>query len=162
MQKNAEAGNSSAQYQLSRFYAEGAGVPKDKKLEVEWERKAAEQDHVEALGSHGIRLILTHDGVKGDFWKGYGFLYRSGALGHPQAQRILGLLFQRGSGVKKDLVMSLIWLDVAVMAGDARAKELREDVLKEATPQQVAEANRRAVAWMKRPPVERATPEGAP
>ena len=40
--------------------------------------------------------------------------------------------------------------------------KLREGVLKEATPQQVAEANRRAVAWMKRPPIERTTPEGAP
>jgi hypothetical protein len=64
--------------------------------------------------------------------------------------------------VKKDVVTSLIWLDVAVMGGDARSKELREAVITEATPQQVAEANRRAVAWMKRPPRERATPEGAP
>jgi hypothetical protein len=46
---------------------------------VEWERKAAEQDHVEALGSYATRLILTHDGVKGEFWKGYSYLYRAGA-----------------------------------------------------------------------------------
>jgi hypothetical protein len=158
----AEGGGAAAQYHLSRLYAEGAGVPRDKKLEVEWERKAAEQGHVEALGSYGWRLVVTLDGVKGDFWKGYGYLYRAGALGHVQSQRALGTLFQKGMGVKKDVVMSLIWLDVAVMAGDARAKELREDVVKEATPQQVAEANRRAVAWMKRPPIERTTPEGAP
>lgn len=162
VRRNAEAGDSSAQYQLSRYYAEGAGVPKDKALEVEWERKAAEQDHLEALGSYAIRLVLTHDGVKGDFWKGYSHLYRAGAMGHPPAQRVLGLLYGRGTGVKKDIVMSLIWLDVAVMAGDERAKELREGVLKEAAPQQVAEASRRAAAWLKRPPIERTTPEGAP
>ena len=162
VRKGAEADNATAQYQLSRFYAEGTGVPKDKRLEVEWERKAAEQGHVEALGAYAIRLLVTLDGVKGDFWKGYSYLYRAGALGHLQSQRILGMLYQKGPGVKKDVVMSLIWLDVAVMAGDARAKELREAVLEEATPQQVAEASRRAAAWMKRPPIERTTPEGAP
>jgi TPR repeat protein len=162
VRKLAESGYAVAQYQLSRFYAEGTGVPKDKQLEVEWERKAAEQDHVEALGSYANRLVLTHDGVKGDFWKGYSYLYRAGALGHVQSQRVLGLLYQKGTGVKKDVVTSLIWLDVAVMAGDAPAKRLRDAVLSEATPRQVEEANRRAIAWMKRPPKERATPEGAP
>lgn len=162
VRKSAEAGDAEAQYRLSRLYAEGRGVTKDKRLEVEWERRAAAQDHVEALGAHGWRLVVTLDGVKGDFWKGYSHLYRAGALGHVQSQRVLGMLYQKGSGVKKDLVMSLIWFDVGVMAGDARSRELREDVLGEATPEQVAEAGRRAAAWMKRPPKERTTPEGAP
>jgi TPR repeat protein len=100
--------------------------------------------------------------VKGDFWKGFSLLNRAGALGHAQSQRVLGLLYQKGTGVKKDVVMSLIWFDVAVMAGDGRAKELRGTALQEATPQQVAEAERRAAAWKKRSPKERTTPEGAP
>lgn len=163
VRQNAEAGQAMAQYQLSLLYETGdGGLPKDQKLAAQWELKAAEQGLPEALGAHGMRLALDRGGVKGDFWKGYSYLYRAGALGHLPSQRLMGLLYQDGTGVKKDVILSLIWFNVAVAAGDVRSKELREKTLSQATPRQVAEAERRASAWLKRPPMERTTPEGAP
>jgi len=64
--------------------------------------------------------------------------------------------------VKRDLVMGLMWFNVGAMTGDTRARELREAALEEATAEQAAEAERRAAAWLKRAPMERTTPEGAP
>jgi len=95
LRQAAEAGDAQAQYELSRLYALGSGVSKDKNLEVHWERAAAEQGHLEALGEHGWRLVVTLDGVKGDFWKGYGYMYRAGALGHPQSRRAMGCCTRR-------------------------------------------------------------------
>ena len=45
LQKKAEAGDASAQFNLGLRYAQGRGVPYDEKEALKWYRKAAEQGH---------------------------------------------------------------------------------------------------------------------
>jgi len=50
----AEAGLAEAQYTLATMYTHGQGTAQSKATAREWYRRAAEQDHVEALYSLGL------------------------------------------------------------------------------------------------------------
>ena len=157
IQKSAQDGNAVAQFQLSLLLATGDGVAKDEAQALVWERKAAEQDHPQALAALATRLILG-GGVKPDFWKGYSYLYRASALGHTLAQRMMGSLYKTGTGVKPDPVDAVKWFNIAVHSGDTRAAQLRDEVAANMKPSDLAEAQRRTDAWLKKSPRERLNP----
>jgi TPR repeat protein len=154
VRRAAGEGQASAQFQLSILYRNGDGVPKDSGIANDWEKKAAQQDHPEALTSRGLRLVTGKD-AKPDIPEGVRLLHRAGALGHAPAQRLLGRLYQTGNGVRKDVVESLTWYDLSVRGGDALAQRGQAEVLKVASAAQVAESKRRADAFLARTPRER-------
>ena len=76
--------------------------------------------------------------------------YRKAAeQGHPGAQTNLGVLYYKGSGVKKDYVEADKWFSIASAADYEDAKKNRELMEKLMTPVQVAEAQRQAEEWIK-------------
>lgn len=62
LQKEAEAGDAKAQYDLGRMYEGGEGVPKDAAKAVEWLQKAAAQGHADAQALLG-RMYARGEGV---------------------------------------------------------------------------------------------------
>lgn len=157
IQKNANEGNATAQYELSVLYLTGDGVAKDDVAAQAWERKAAAQDHPQALAAVANRLIFG-TGVKADFWKGYSSLYRAGALGHAPSQRLMGALYKTGTGVKPDPIEAVKWFNIAIGNGDARAAQLRDETVTTLKPADLVEAQRRTDVWLKKTPNERLNP----
>ena len=117
----ANAGDADAQYNLGVWYNFGHGVPQDSVQAVAWIRKAADQ----------------------------------GLVG---AQFNLGNAYRDGQGVPQDYVESHKWFNLAAsrmsaanqqQLTDARARlESRDAVATLMTPQQLAEAQQRASAWL--------------
>jgi hypothetical protein len=66
--------------------------------------------------------------------------------GEPRAQYNLGLMHATGQGVPKDYVEAYFWLSLAARHGDKQAVEAREYLAEQMTPEQMAEAKKRAEA----------------
>lgn len=154
LQEKAKEGHASAQFELGRLYRNGDGVPKDIGIANDWERKAAQQDHPEALADRAVRLLEGQE-LAADLKEGMRLLRRSGALGHARAQRLLGRLHDKGLVVKKDVVEALHWYELAARGGLAQANADRAELLKTASAAQQAEARRRTEAFLAKSPKER-------
>ena len=119
----AEQGNAGAQGYLGFMYARGWGMPQDYKEAVKWYSKAAEQ-------------------------------------GHTGAQLDLGSIYQGGRGVQQDYIQAHKWYNLAASGEEGIfgreglfAKEAgmdRNNLEKQMTPAQIAEAQRLAREWIEK------------
>ncbi len=96
------------------------------------------------------RIGLPKDFAQAEHW------YREAAVqGDPYAEASLGLLYQFGKGLSQDRVQALMWFEVAMThskAGDRDSiAELRDDVVRNMTAAQIAEARRLASDWKPKP-----------
>lgn len=103
-----------AQYALGWAYAKGRGVPIDYTQAAEWYRVAAtaggDADAQFALGDlyfHGL-------GVANDYGRAIDLYHAAAMRGHPVAQYLMGIMYQEGWGVKRDLVEAYKWLTLAI------------------------------------------------
>jgi TPR repeat protein len=64
--------------------------------------------------------------------------------GHALARNNLGARYFSGDGVTRDLVEAYRWFHLAAVAGDRKAGKNRDTAAQEMTPEQLAEAKRRA------------------
>jgi TPR repeat protein len=92
------------------------------------------------------RIGLKKDLVQAEHW------YREAAnRGEPFAQASLGILYGFGKGVAPDLVQALMWYELAAehtTGGDQTTiTEMRDDLASKMTPEQIAEARKRAHEW---------------
>ena len=67
--------------------------------------------------------------------------------GNIAAQNNLGSLYEKGQGVPRDLVQSAVWYSLAAAQGNPDAARNRDIILKQLTPEQAAEAEKRAQVW---------------
>lgn len=156
--KAAEQGDTKAEASLGLSYEFGIGVERDPAAAATWLRKAAAQGDVKAelylasMLADGPRAQRNR--AEAAQW------YRKAAdQGEVEAQSSLGLLYYRGDGIERDYVQAYKWLSLA--AGQAPASEgttgkaaaraeivrLRDAVAAKLTPEQLAEAQRRAAEW---------------
>lgn len=66
----------------------------------------------------------------------------------PEGQYQLGFRYASGRGVPKDLVMACKWLSIAAANGHGEARELKDMLSERMTPTQVADAEKRATAFV--------------
>ena len=64
------------------------------------------------------------------------------------AERILGDMYTNGQGVLQDYVQAHAWLNIASSDGDQEASKHLGELTKLMTPDQIAEAQRRAREWL--------------
>ncbi|MFL0417725.1 SPOR domain-containing protein [Sphingomonas sp. 179-I 2A4 NHS] len=95
----AVAGDADAQFNLGQAYKLGRGVPIDMPIATEWYRKAAIQNHAQAIDNYG--LILFQEGKKAEALP---WLEKSVARGEKRTQLVLGTMLFNGDGVPKDWV----------------------------------------------------------
>jgi TPR repeat protein len=84
--------------------------------------------------------------------------YRAAAdRGDPQAQYNLGLAYAKGEGVEQDNISAHAWFNIAASrfaASDAGNRNLaisnREAVARKLTPEEIADAQKRAREWASR------------
>lgn len=147
----AEQGDAAAQYALGRMYHNGEGVPQDYAEALRWFNLSAGQGQAEAQ----YALELMHDfgeGVLRDHAEAVGWYRAAAEQGYWAAQNNLGVMYKRGDGVPQDHVLAHMWFSLAASgAPDADMRGLvisaRNEVEILLTPEQIAEAQRRAREW---------------
>ena len=66
--------------------------------------------------------------------------------GNAKAQRVLGVMYRRGEGVKRSSVRAFIWFSRAAARGDAQAKAELREVSQSMTTEELSQASEMARA----------------
>ena len=108
----------------------------------EW-RPLAEHGNASAQFSVGLSYE-NGDGVTRDYAIARQWYEKSAAQGDAKAQLYLGLQSAFGQGGPVDLVQAHMWYSLAAEKGHLGAAVYRNDLAKQMTPAQIAEAQKRA------------------
>lgn len=147
-QKGADLGNADCQTSMGLIYQAGekipGGVKADPAQAAGWYRKAAEQNHTEAI-QHLAMLCMTGQGVTADPAEAAKWFRKGAELGNADCMWGLGQCYLGGKGIAQDSSMAFALFAVAVegttnpeqkaaMAArkDQLAKSLTADQLKKA------------------------------
>ena len=148
----ADQGNASAQNNLGFIYEYARGVPKDFAEALKWYRRAADQG--DATGESNLAgMYLMGQGVPLNYEESLNLYRKAAAQRFPGAFLNLGHMYLHGSGVPVDLVQAYMWYRLATDPATAhlsvrQSADSRLDYLKQnMTPDQIAEAERRARDW---------------
>lgn len=147
----AEQGYGRAQSSLAQAYYWGTGVARDRAKSADWYRRAAEHD----LAGAGYMLGLIYwagEGVTKDVALAAHWHGQAAEHGNHYAQQFLARLYRDGRGVARDRVQAYKWLELAIPGlnpSPARDSwiEMREQLGRTMTAEEIAEARRLARAW---------------
>ena len=142
----AEQGQAVAQYQLGLLHANGQGVTKDDATARQWYEKAAVQGHTEAQVNLGVLLMYARGGQQ-DYKMAVYYLRLAANQGNDLAQRKLGQMYERGEGVQQDFVKAYMWYSLGSSNGVEAGARLRNALVKQMDPDQIAEAQKLAREW---------------
>jgi peptidoglycan hydrolase-like protein with peptidoglycan-binding domain len=67
--------------------------------------------------------------------------------GDARAQRLVGLLYRDGLGVRQDLIRAYMWFDLSTQGGQFSAAGLRDELEQRMQPRQIDEAKRMVAGW---------------
>jgi S1-C subfamily serine protease len=154
----AERGDAAAQYFLGLLYYGGVGVPQDETEAVKWYRHAAKLGNVEAKVRLG-EMYAKGEGVPKDNAEAEKWYRRAAEQGDANAQQRLGLMYAKGEGVPKNYTLAYAWANLAAAGGSEEARNLRESLEQQMSPEQVAEGQRISADF---PPRIAETRESAP
>jgi TPR repeat protein len=116
----------------------------------EW-RPLAEQGDTSAQFYLGLSYE-NGDGIPRDYTKARQWYEKAAAQGDAKAQLYLGMQSSFGQGVPVDLVQAYMWYSLAAGNGNAHAPGYRNDLTRQMTPAQIAEAHKRAREWKPKTP----------
>ena len=149
-QRAADQGLADGQASLAIMYELGLGVEQDYAQAAALNREAADQGHPLAQ----LHLGWAYAGGRGvpqDDAQAVAWFQKAADQGFATAQLNLGFSYRDGQGVEQDYVEALTWLNLATAravvdlqstyAGD------RDALAEVMTPEQVAEAQKRAADW---------------
>lgn len=139
-----------AEYVIGLMYANGQGLPQDYRKTMQWHRKAAEQGEAKAQFSVGV-LYFKGLGTKRDHAEALKWYRRAANQGDPAAQFNLGAMYAKGDVVKRDPVTADMWYTLAATAQVRAAALAQRQLVKTMSPDQRAEALKRARAFTPTP-----------
>lgn len=143
----APADNPRAHDLLGHMLARGEGGPADPAAAARSFRAGAA--HGDAGCQFGLASLYARGiGVPRDDGRAAHWARLAAEQGHPQAMSNLGILLATGRGVPMDKVAAMSWLIAALARGHEPAREHRRVLAGELSPGQMAEADRRASAWL--------------
>jgi TPR repeat protein len=146
----ADEGLAVARFNLGSLYEHGDGVKKNLDEAVRLYRQAAEQNLAHAQYNLGV-LYAEGRGVALDYAEAARRFRQAAEQGLGLAQYNLGVLYAEGRGVLQDSVAAHMWFNLAALTlkGEehARAAKRRDAAAARMTPEQIAEAQRRAREW---------------
>lgn len=142
----ADHGVARAQNNLGLMYISGQGVHQDNAEAMRWFRLAANQGY--ATGQNNLGKIYNNGkGVTQDYAEAKK-LYRLAAnQENAGGQFSLGILYALGQGVPQDYVSAHMWFNLAAANGEKDAESERDEIAKNMTPAQIAEAQKLAREW---------------
>jgi hypothetical protein len=143
----ADQGHAGAQIALGELYEAGQGVARDETEAAKWYRRAAEQGN--AAGQYGLALLyLVGKGVPKDDAEALKWYRQAADQGYALALFHLGMRYKKGQGVTPDPAEAYKWLSLAAAQGIAEATEIRDDLKRSMTREQINEGRRRADAFV--------------
>ena len=146
----ADQGHASAQFNVGAMYSDGLSVPQDYAEAVRWFRLAADQGDAEGQFNLGV-MYDEGKGIPQDRAEAARWYQLAADHGHVSAQFNLGLMYGSGKGVPQDDVEAHMWLNLATAQASAEERDEyvneRDNVAARMTPEQIAEAQRRAREW---------------
>ena len=161
LRSRAEAGEVDAQTELGDRYSLGEGVVDDDAEAVRWYRQAADRGYAPAQVDIGLMYDIGA-GVEQDWAEALGWYKRAAKQRYPMGLAFLGQMHRDGKGVPKDGIEAYKWfslattyrVDVIRPAGSDIYRRDRELVSGRLTPNQLAEAQRRAREFIEAHPPE--------
>jgi uncharacterized protein len=118
---------------------------------VKWFRKAAEQGT--SWGQFNLGVSYGRgQGVPQDFTEAMKWFLMAAAQGEAKSQYNLGGMFEKGLGVAADDVEAYKWFHLAAGHGLPDAEKARNHLRQTLAPEQVAEGQRRAAAFVPKNP----------
>lgn len=139
----ADQGHAGAQIALGELYETGQGVPRDETEAARWYRRAAEQGH--AAGQYAFAVMcLVGTGVPKDDAVALKWYRQSADQGYALALFHLGMRYKKGQGVAAEPAEAYKWLTLAAERGVAEATEIRDELKRSMTREQIAEGRQRA------------------
>jgi TPR repeat protein len=109
-------------------------------------RVLADDGDAEAQTNLGT-LYVNGRGVPQDYQEALRWFRKAANQGEALAQAKLGLLYYEGNGVPQDYVQAHMWYNLAAAQGNETPRELRDDLSKQLTSAQIAEAQKMAREW---------------
>ena len=153
--KAADQGCEMAQFELGVRYEHGEGVKKDAIEEVKWYRRSAERGYAMAQFNLGC-CYGKGEGVEKDVVEAVKWFRVAAEQNLARAQYSLGGCYYVGMGVKIDYTESYKWNVLAADQGNTDAVNRLNSVFREnLTPEQIAEGQRRAAAFVPRKVIDR-------
>ncbi len=175
--ENAAAqGKAAAQFNLSRLYAKGRGVPQDSRKARELRDKAAAQglviapDNPEMATYRRVRKLNLYEkaaaqgnaealnrlgmiyeqgiGVPQDYGKAVEWYEKAAAQGDAAAQLNLGEMCEKGFGVPQDYARAYMWVNLAAAQGWPDAVKARDVMNKTFPSSQIEEGQRLTREWL--------------
>lgn len=122
LRSNADAGDASAQFELSRRYLKGDGLEQNDDEAIRWLRLAAEGGLPRAQAGMGW-MYATGKGVGKDDTLSFSWYERAAVAGFPVAQYMLGRYYDMGIGVAKDRALAKQWYEKAAAQDNEKAKK---------------------------------------
>ncbi len=121
LEKQAEAGDASAQQQLGMSYYNGQDRPKDYAQAFTWCLKAAKQGNVQAELNVAY-LYLVGQGVPKDEALSLRWYLGAANQGNSDAERMVGNYYLLGPSASRDPAQAMQWYRKAAIQGDNAAK----------------------------------------
>jgi TPR repeat protein len=112
-------------------------------------RAMAEEGNAAAQFNLG-QMYRQAQGVPRDSVEAARWYHRAAAQGDSQSQYNLGVMYYNGQGVARNFAFSHMWLTLSAMSGAENAVRNRAMLVKQMTPEQIAEALRLARACKQR------------
>ena len=143
--KQANRGDSIAQYEMAVRYADGEGVPQNYPDAMRWFAQAAARGHAKAQWKLGLGY-LKGIGVPQDEGKAVLWFKRAANNGDVRAQTALSDIYLSGRGVPRDYVRAYTWANIAAgLQGDGHKR--LEVIRSRMTAAEIADAERRTSIW---------------
>lgn len=128
------------------MYENGVGVTKNYASAARLYRIAAEQGHVIAQFKLG-NMYAEGRGVSRDAITAVRWYRLAAEQGESEAKIILGGFYLAGVGMPVDKILAYKWLNIAA-AFDENVSYIRDDLERDMTPAQIAEAQRLSREWI--------------
>lgn len=120
---NAQTNNAPSKQDIAKvFYQNGekANSSRDYSAALEYYKKAANLDHVEAMNMIGFYYQNGY-GINADYTKAFEWYKKAAALGSSNAMNNIGNLYIDGMGVTKDYAKAIEWLQKAALLNSPAA-----------------------------------------
>lgn len=126
----ANKGQPAAQYRLAKLYEAGEGVAADSQMARQLTERAATNGNRIAMHDIALYYAEGRGGVDVNIQQAAGWFEKAAQRGVVDSQYNLGVLYESGQGLPKNLTEAYVWYSIAAGQGDQFARK-HIDVLKQ-------------------------------
>lgn len=107
-QKQAQAGDASAMFEVGRMYELGRGTEPSTQKAIQWYERAMQKGQNNARARLGV-MYFEGSGVKRNLYKAATMLEVAAKGGSAIAQYYLGKMYEQGEGMEQDISLAIRW-----------------------------------------------------